>query len=895
MFRTVTSILICFLFSVTSFAQLPPDFVDIVVTDGLDRPVAFDMDELGQSYILDKSGLVHVVTAEGALLAQPILDLSEEVGNWGDHGAIGIVLHPNFTNNGFIYISYVVDRHHLLHFGTPSYVADSTAGFQATIGRVTRYTLDENQSFQKVIPDSRHILIGQTKENGFPILMASHGIGDLVFGEDGTLFVSCGDAGSFLEADFGDASDTYHEQAIMDGILRADENLGAFRAQYVNSLCGKIIRIDPITGEGISSNPFYDPAEPHAPASKVWALGLRNPFRLCLKPNTGFHDPAQGRPGTLYIADVGANKWEELNIAAEPGQNFGWPMFEGLREKTPFFETGRKNPSARNPMFGTNCDEEFLNFQDLFQQDAADNNTVRFVNPCNDTELLPPGIPTFVHTPPVIAWANKLSNPPRKAEVRFYDSSGKAQVANTTDIDSPVEADPFWGFSSVAGTFYDGDNFPEEYRGKYFHGDYEWWIRVFEMDEQDQLKKVRSFHDNSPYMLDLHVGPLDGFLYYINFHNELRRIEFGGNARPIIKISVSESYGPAPLEVTLSAEGSEDPDGEIITYKWEFGDGFSSDLMTVDHEFKNDTGEPETFEVMLTATDDEGATSTGSHLISINNSPPIAEINSVVDSSYYALNGTNVIDLRAEVFDAESPTEDLSFEWQTFLQHNTHEHQEAVNTNPVTRTILEPAGCNGEIYWYRITLKVTDPQMLTAYDTIDLFPNCTESFAPIVDLIARPTDSTIQILWETFDESNLKEWEVQRINDFPNRTIIEKIEAEGNPFDYKISDSNPEMGPNYYRIKMIKENGIYEFSEVVNASFPPEPLIQINPNPASDYFEVHLREATGRVVFQLYSSDGKLALEDQWDALETRSINVQDLTAGTYIYQIICGTKKIRR
>ena len=117
---------------------------------------------------------------------------------------------------------------------------------------------------------------------------------------------------------------------MADNIITDKENVGAFRSQLVDCLNGKILRIDPDTGDGIPSNPFYDPAKPHGAASRVWALGLRNPFRMSLKPGTGSHLRQDGNPGTLYIGDVGWVTWEEQSVVERPGQNFGWPIFEGL-------------------------------------------------------------------------------------------------------------------------------------------------------------------------------------------------------------------------------------------------------------------------------------------------------------------------------------------------------------------------------------------------------------------------------------------------------------------------------------------------------------------------------------------------------------------------------------
>jgi glucose/arabinose dehydrogenase len=105
-------------------------------------------------------------------------------------------------------------------------------------------------------------------------------------------------------------------------------DVGAFRSQYLPSLAGKIFRIDPDTGLGLPSNPYFT-GEPSDVASKVWVYGLRNPFRFALRPNSG-------TPETLYIGDVGWASFEEINVG-HGGENFGWPCYEGFVQQFVFF------------------------------------------------------------------------------------------------------------------------------------------------------------------------------------------------------------------------------------------------------------------------------------------------------------------------------------------------------------------------------------------------------------------------------------------------------------------------------------------------------------------------------------------------------------------------------
>lgn len=118
---------------------------------------------------------------------------------------------------------------------------------------------------------------------------AEHGIYDLAFGADGALYAAIGDA-------------TQPETA-----------------QNPQSLLGKLIRIRPRTGEAggytiPSDNPFLD--DPRF-RPEIAALGLRSPFRLL-----------PWRHG-LFIADVGQNRYEEINLYTPGRHNYGWPLCEG--------------------------------------------------------------------------------------------------------------------------------------------------------------------------------------------------------------------------------------------------------------------------------------------------------------------------------------------------------------------------------------------------------------------------------------------------------------------------------------------------------------------------------------------------------------------------------------
>src|SRR5205814_8892546 len=99
----------------------------------------------------------------------------------------------NSRVNGYLHLMSVVDRHYLMNYGTPNDNPSSNEYFAATIGRITRYTARASDGVRSVDYATRRVLLGETKNTGFPILYESHGVGSLVFGTDGTLFASCGD------------------------------------------------------------------------------------------------------------------------------------------------------------------------------------------------------------------------------------------------------------------------------------------------------------------------------------------------------------------------------------------------------------------------------------------------------------------------------------------------------------------------------------------------------------------------------------------------------------------------------------------------------------------------------------------------------------------------------
>ncbi|MGQ0554222.1 MAG: PQQ-dependent sugar dehydrogenase [Planctomycetota bacterium] len=538
-----------------------PGFIDQTLIADWSQPVGVTVAGPGVLFVWEKHGVVWRVV-DGVKPALPFLNISEEVGNWGDHGLLGFALDPNYASNGYVYVLYAVDYHHLEHFGTPQYSPALSEFNVDTIGRLARYTRSANGLFAKT--STRLVLLGETKSTGIPICSSTHGVGWLAFGNDGTLLLTTGDGSA------GDGSGT----CFSDGIITATENVNTYRAQLVNSLSGKVLRLDPATGDGVPSNPFYDPLAPRAPRSRVWSLGLRNPTRFGVQPGTGSPAPAAGDPGVLTIGDVGADIWEELNVVTGPAQNFGWPQWEGY-EVTPFGSGPVQNKDAPNPLYNGpagSCPQPFFFFRDLLVEDSA--LAPFWPHPCQPALPVSTSAPLFTHRRPALAWVHDGS-----AFAPSFDVRGAAAFVELGALNSPVAGEPFAGNCSIGGTFASGSGFPAPWDTRYFHADYgRGWIRGFELGAGGQAQTVELFADPVGRPVALAFDPFEGHLLYLDYTatgiGALHRIVYPqGNLPPVAALQTSQPFGPAPHGAAFDAEGSADPEEQPLRLLWDFGDG----------------------------------------------------------------------------------------------------------------------------------------------------------------------------------------------------------------------------------------------------------------------------------------------------------------------------------
>jgi glucose/arabinose dehydrogenase len=711
-------------------AQLPEGFTMETVFDDLEYPAGYIPVDTNLSYVYELNGVIKAII-DNKVREEPVLDISEEVGFWSSNGLLGATIDPNFKENGYIYLLYNVDRHHLLYYGAPEYDPNANSTYRGGMGRITRYTINTDD-FLSTDYESRLVLLGEEIGTGIPIMSEAHSTGSLDFGDDGSLLAATGDGNTYFCCYNGQGPlppSAYDSTGLSDGIIDEAQMIGAFRAQFVDALNGKILRIHPETGEGLPNNPFFEPDDPQSNRSKMWATGFRNPFRMRVRRGSGFGDLDQGHPGSIYVCDVGNARWEELNILVDGGGNYGWPLFEGHSQFTQgFFELITYNLNAPNPIYGQNgCDLEYFAFQDLIVQENRQHEYF-FPNPCNPSALIPDDIPTFPHERPAMAYRNFWAGG-EFTMFPTYEEDGQASETLIEDMEE-IEGNSFRGSSIIGGDFLRGESIPEEYRDHYIFADYLGWIRAMKVNDNDEILSIEQWADSVGQPVELTFNPYDGCLYIVSlFPNFVNRICFGGNLRPVPVVEADTLFGSAPMTVEFDASESFDPEGGPITYEWDFGDGSTATGPNATHEF---TGEGiVSYVATLSVTDTAGATGSKEILISLNNTPPSVEITSVVEGELYSVEFPTNFRLKANVVDAETSPAGMTYQWKHLLHHNTHFHLLNEFDFRDGNVVIYPTGCREEdVYWYELNLTVTDPGGLTAFDSKMIYPDCDGQLVP---------------------------------------------------------------------------------------------------------------------------------------------------------------------
>lgn len=564
-----------------------------------------------------------------------------------EEGLQGIAVAPDFTTSRWVYVMYAPEM--------PGVPADDPAtpgvneGDAPTDGTTADFAPYEGKTLV-----SRFRLEGDTLDLGSEQVIleiaADRGLcchvgGDLLFDEAGNLLISTGDDTNPFESDGYTPIDE-----------RPSRNPG-FDAQRTasntNDLRGKVLRIHPEpdgsytvpAGNLFGPGGTYPDADPAKVRPEIYAMGFRNPFRMGLDPETG----------SLYVGEYGpdaaaadANRGPGGNVEVlqirEPG-NYGWPYCAGpnLPYRDYDFATGTSGPAF----------------------DCA--------NPVNDSPRntglreLPPSLNPWI----------------------WYDGGTVHYNGNSTDEFGTGSESP------MAGPVYRYDpdlvsdvKFPAYFDGHFFLG--EWgrgWIKDITVGAQGEPAAIHPFFDTATIAapMDFEFGP-DGSLYVLDYGSAsyggmyaggspdaaLYKINYvDGSRTPSARASATPTDGLAPLTVQFSSAGTSDPDGDALTYAWDFdADGTTDSTEANPAHVYRTNGE---FVARLTVTDTAGKSANASATVVVGNQRPTVELLLPEDGGVFDYGDR--LSFRVLVSDPQDGQIDCArVRVDTALGHNEHAH-----------------------------------------------------------------------------------------------------------------------------------------------------------------------------------------------------------------------------
>jgi glucose/arabinose dehydrogenase len=276
----------------------------------------------------------------------------------------------------------------------------------------------------------------------------------------------------------------------------------------------------------------------------------------------------------------------------------------------------------------------------------------------------------------------------------------------------------------TGGTFYTGTKFPAQYQGKYFFADYvNHFIKVF---DPAVPRQATGFATNTNSLIDLDMGP-DGNLYALkhtvgNLNGTIVKISYVGSANrnPDAVANADKTSGPLPLTVNFDGNGTTDPDGDTLTYSWNFGDGATGTGKTTSHAYTTKGN----YNAVLTVSDGKGGIDAAPAItIYAGDNAPNVQITSPANNSFYQ--GGQLITYSGTAIDTEDGTLDASkFTWNIILHHEEHEHPFLTNITGVkSGSFTIPVDLEVDpVQYFRILLTVTDSNGASTTSEVDIKP-----------------------------------------------------------------------------------------------------------------------------------------------------------------------------
>jgi PKD repeat protein len=274
--------------------------------------------------------------------------------------------------------------------------------------------------------------------------------------------------------------------------------------------------------------------------------------------------------------------------------------------------------------------------------------------------------------------------------------------------------------SVLGGPTYTGSAYPAEYLGSIFFGDYSGgFMRRLVSNGNGGYDSVAFSDDWTGTAIE--EGP-DTNLTYVSVgdfgygNGSVKRIVYTpGNGTPIARIQANPTSGPAPLAVSFMGSGSSDPDGDPLTYSWDFGDGGTSSEANPSHTYAAGN-----YTAQLTVSDGQTTSASATQEISSGNTAPQITIGG--DSSYQ---GGEVFSVTGSASDAEDGILPPSaLEWNVRLIHIDHVHP-AGSYLGVAQIDVEAGTDHDADSHYEVQLNATDSSGLTAQKIVEINPETT--------------------------------------------------------------------------------------------------------------------------------------------------------------------------
>jgi glucose/arabinose dehydrogenase len=256
--------------------------------------------DLDRIFVVEQAGVIRYhLRGDPTSVTSVFLDISARVQLGGEMGLLGLAFDPDYEQNGYFYVNYTE--------------GPSGGPWFTVVARYSRSGVDPFAA--DPTSELRILRFAQPEEN--------HNGGQVMFGPDGFLYVATGDGGGGNDQ-HGVCGNGQDRATLLGKMLRLD--VRDLDPASVPPDCGGVGSAYRVP----SDNPFALTGT--SDCGEIWLYGLRNPWR------SGF-DTATG---DLYLADVGQQCWEEVNVlpaAMAAGANLGWRQMEGnhcFSTATPF-------------------------------------------------------------------------------------------------------------------------------------------------------------------------------------------------------------------------------------------------------------------------------------------------------------------------------------------------------------------------------------------------------------------------------------------------------------------------------------------------------------------------------------------------------------------------------